>query len=638
MAAGLHQLDGYFTRLARSFAKHHGVEVIVRGAEVPRAELARRRIYLPATADYATGEGRDALEGLLDHETAHIEQEVLAEAEGRPTYTQTWKQCRNGRERMWLNVFEDVRIEELWAARWPGVRSNLEAKNRHGLRVAGERYRSGGTDAHWALGCGVIAYARDFGDLCNWLPPEVKAILARLAPEIEASRHQVGPQDGLALARRALAKIEEIANGPEPDSPGDVQVDDHAPAEGMGGGSTGEGKAKTGNGDEGEDCDNSEAAGDEPAAQGDPDPTEEGEGEAEPEGEGDDESEGEGGDLGEVQAPAEPGVDAATKRMAEDLTDTAPRCEDPLAEVAKSLKVAADREAGGDPRRVMAHPLAAANDRVLVPREDVTAYRKAAAVALPAVNALATRLMIWLRAKADRVVPDQLSGAIDGSALASLVTGGDRRIFQHVEEAPDVRTAVIVLVDESGSMGDDDKYLRAREAAVGLGWTLQRCGIAFEILGWTDVEVRGVSCRDLGLYTRVEAQQIYAYKAFHEHFPRVCNRLGTMEPRENNDDSSAILTVARRLLTRPEPRKILLVLSDGAPAHEGHSPAVQLHHVIAQVRKAGIEVGGIGICSDHVREFYAPHVVVVHRPADLAVRTMELFKALCQKSGARRAS
>ena len=81
---------------------------------------------------------------------------------------------------------------------------------------------------------------------------------------------------------------------------------------------------------------------------------------------------------------------------------------------------------------------------------------------------------------------------------------------------------------------------------------------------------------------------------------------------EENCDPESVDMAARRLITRPEERKILMVLSDGQPAFRGdmYTARKQLLKVVHDIENAGIEVIGIGIEDSSVSSYYPKHVVI----------------------------
>jgi cobalamin biosynthesis protein CobT len=83
---------------------------------------------------------------------------------------------------------------------------------------------------------------------------------------------------------------------------------------------------------------------------------------------------------------------------------------------------------------------------------------------------------------------------------------------------------------------------------------------------------------------------------------------------QNNVDGESVLTAAKRLLTRREPRKVMIVLSDGQPSAVGIPAHLQSHlkRAVQTCEDMGIEMIGIGIETDSVKYYYPKHVVLRH--------------------------
>ena len=146
-------------------------------------------------------------------------------------------------------------------------------------------------------------------------------------------------------------------------------------------------------------------------------------------------------------------------------------------------------------------------------------------------------------------------------------------------------------------------------------------------MGWDNNYARGRDRTHEG-YSTSEYMFMRVYKAFSENWRRTAPRLGAMAPGNNNDDAGAVYAAAERLAARPEARKVLLVLSDGAPSHTGTYHAEKhLKDAVRRVTAAGIDTAGLGIQSTEVRKFYPVHAVT-HDLSDLATSAINLLKQL----------
>ncbi|MEA3072739.1 MAG: cobaltochelatase CobT, partial [Alphaproteobacteria bacterium] len=200
-------------------------------------------------------------------------------------------------------------------------------------------------------------------------------------------------------------------------------------------------------------------------------------------------------------------------------------------------------------------------------------------------------------------------------------------------------TAVTLLVDCSGSMRYSKLQLAAH-AAYALSQTLERVGIAHEILGFTTNETKVDNHRmmeDIGKeqdalgrpFSRFSPITMYVFKAFDERLNVVTRRrligaAGSSEGRGSPDyfphqvatranvDGESVMLAALRLLKRREQRKVMIVLSDGEPAAYGieHHLAEHLQKTVQVIEKMGVEAVGIEIRDESVKAFYKKAVVI----------------------------
>lgn len=240
-------------------------------------------------------------------------------------------------------------------------------------------------------------------------------------------------------------------------------------------------------------------------------------------------------------------------------------------------------------------------------------------------------------------VGGQKRGKLNAPGLYRIV-GNDPRVFKRKEEHQAKDTAVSLVVDNSGSMSGD-KCRIAMSAAYALAATLERVNISHEVIGFTtdghgkigsgynayDIEREG---QRLGIaYSRIIPMRLTLFKEFAERLtPPVRQRFADMaynQPRMGgNVDGESIAFGMNRLMQRKEQRKVMLVLSDGFPA--GGDPAAinsHLHRVVAEAKKAKIEIIGIGIQSTAVQTFY-PKSMVLNRVEDLPKMVMGELKRI----------
>lgn len=182
-----------------------------------------------------------------------------------------------------------------------------------------------------------------------------------------------------------------------------------------------------------------------------------------------------------------------------------------------------------------------------------------------------------------------------------------------------------LVIDCSGSMRGV-KYQTAIDAAFALSQTLDRINISHEVIGFTtkgfggrggiSKEMMEFEERKLGRsFSRYEPIYMPIFKEFGERLTtQVKMRFASADQVNlcNNIDGECVEIAGLRLLQRKEVRKILITLSDGAPACYGVSSDqhANLRRVVAGLESRGIETIGIGIMDDDVQHFYPKHVVL----------------------------
>ncbi len=255
------------------------------------------------------------------------------------------------------------------------------------------------------------------------------------------------------------------------------------------------------------------------------------------------------------------------------------------------------------------------------------------------VGRYAMRLCRAVMAKAERGWELDLDeGQLDTRRLARVAVDPIQPLaFKRPQDIPFRDTIVTLLIDNSGSMRGDPIEIAAVAADV-FGETLERCGVAFEILGFTTAAWKGGRCyerwQDAGRPARPgrlnEIQHII-YKSANESWRRARRNLALMlvdNLLKENIDGEALLWAHSRLLARPERRRILIVLSDGEPVdiatldvnmddYLGRHLTAVVDHI---VWRSPIELFAIGIGPDVGR--YYPHAVALESIGDL---TLELL-------------
>jgi cobaltochelatase CobT len=235
---------------------------------------------------------------------------------------------------------------------------------------------------------------------------------------------------------------------------------------------------------------------------------------------------------------------------------------------------------------------------------------------------LSSRLQRLLLAKQVRTwLFDEEDGMIDSRKLARLITQANYEQIYKREKDTDFRdTIVTLLIDNSGSMRGRPITIAALSADI-ISRTLERCGVKVEILGFTTKEWKGGKAHkdweNAGKPPRpgrLNDLRHIIYKSADTSWRKSRRNIGLMLKEgllKENIDGEAILWAADRLLARPEQRRILMVISDGAPVDDstlscntGNYLDAHLREVIAKVENyLPIELVAVGIGHDVTRYY-----------------------------------
>ncbi|WP_264213029.1 cobaltochelatase subunit CobT [Leisingera thetidis] len=262
-----------------------------------------------------------------------------------------------------------------------------------------------------------------------------------------------------------------------------------------------------------------------------------------------------------------------------------------------------------------------------------------------AVSRLANKLQRRLQAQQNRSWEfDREEGILDAGRLARVVANPTTPLSFKVEKDTEFRdTVVTLLLDNSGSMRGRPISIAAICADV-LARTLERCSVKVEILGFTTRAWKGGLAREAWLNEgrpqqpgRLNDLRHIIYKGADAPMRRTRANLGLMMKEgllKENIDGEALEWAHRRMAGRREARKILMVISDGAPVDDSTlsvNPAnyleKHLRDVIAMVeKKKQVELLAIGIGHDVTR--YYQRAVTITDVEQLAGAMTEQLAAL----------
>ena len=246
-----------------------------------------------------------------------------------------------------------------------------------------------------------------------------------------------------------------------------------------------------------------------------------------------------------------------------------------------------------------------------------------------AVSKLANKLQRRLMAQQNRSWSFDLEeGVLDTARLTRVITDPTAPLSFKQEDDSNFRdTVVTLLLDNSGSMRGRPIMVAALCADI-LARTLERCGVKVEILGFTTKAWKGGLSREDWVKAgkpagpgRLNDLRHIIYKSADAPWRRARKNLGLMMREgllKENIDGEALLWAHDRLLARTEQRKILMVISDGAPVDDstlsvnvGNYLERHLRQVIEELEtRSPIELIAIGIGHD-VTRYYKRAVTIV---------------------------
>jgi cobaltochelatase CobT len=238
------------------------------------------------------------------------------------------------------------------------------------------------------------------------------------------------------------------------------------------------------------------------------------------------------------------------------------------------------------------------------------------------IGRLANRLQRRLMAKQSRSWEFDLEeGLLDAGRLARVIVNPMHPLSYKMEHETEFRdTVVTLLIDNSGSMRGRPIAVAAMSADI-LARTLERCGVKVEILGFTTRAWKGGQSREKWLSEgkpagpgRLNDLRHIIYKSADVPYRRARRSLGLMLREgllKENIDGEALLWAHNRLIARSEQRRILMVISDGAPVDDstlsvnpGNYLENHLRAVINWIEsRSPVEITAIGIGHDVTRYY-----------------------------------
>jgi cobaltochelatase CobT len=569
------------TGAARSLAEQPDLEVVFSG---DGPSLTGHRAVLPHPPRELSGPEASRIRGLADQlalRVAHHDGVVHAKSkpksvEGAQIY----------------DALEQARIEAIGANVLAGVRDNLAAVLEHSAMRKGLNHLGDRAAAPMADIIALMARERLTG---SPPPPAAKALVDSFREQIEAQagadldRLTGALDDQQAFARIARAVVrdlhlpDDLSDAPDEDTQEDDSQDGEPEASGEG-----ESEEQSAEGSPTDDADQS-------LSEGEPAEAELTEADDAPSGDED-------LDVADGDKPARPDIKDPGKPEPAYKVFTAEHDE---------IVVAEDLCEPDELTRLRAYL-----DQQLASLSNV-------------VSRLANRLQRKLLAQQNRAWSFDLEeGLLDVARLTRVIVDPTAPLSFKQEQDTEFRdTVVTLLIDNSGSMRGRPIMVAAVCADI-LARTLERCGVKVEILGFTTRAWKGGASRDDWLKAgkppspgRLNDLRHIIYKSADAPWRRARKNLGLMMREgllKENIDGEALMWAHQRLIWRTEARRILMVISDGAPVDDstlsvnsGHYLERHLRRVIAEIEaKSPVELIAIGIGHD-VTRYYRRAVTIV---------------------------
>lgn len=536
-------------RTARMLAREHGIQVVWRGSQ---AKTEGKTIILPVLPDDAPDELLEAVQGYLDHETAHI---LFTDFAVVPNYRPTL----NPEQTLCVNVCEDVRIEYAMGRLYPGSPYNLH-------RVHDWIYPR--IAEHWKdinpFRRAISAYFdyEKYRDTEFWntvVDADTKArvhkCIAAIGPQSAINSTEDALQAGLRMYEVLKDEVEEEKKRRE----------------------------------EQEEKEKKEKQSGKPG------------------------QEGQSGAGQQKDAAGKPMVTTAGD-IAAALMQASKQMVDKQGQ-ARSYGYQHNQEepgylvysTAGDTYLPMPDGNLASNGQRLQKLRDDSRDM---------TNVIQTRLVNSLRATARRRwLGGKEEGKLDSRRLHHAILGTSDYVYKQLTDKPALNTVVGLAIDHSGSMNGTKLDLAGKSAIV-IGDALNVLRVPFMVYGYsTEDPAYNERPTDTSPYARWGRLWIRYYRDFAETWEKGAIRLaGAQHNCKNNTiDGESVKHGIQRLLLRPEKRKILLVLNDGMPyPNYGNLGRVQqnLHDVIASAKTVGVEVVAFGIQAPDVAQYYPNHVLI----------------------------
>lgn len=562
-------LETVLEKVGRSMSDRFGIRVVCQGN---RCCTDGHTIYLPGLPDDLPDEIVGTIRGFLDHETGHVA--------GRSNFriAKLFKTRYGDDGFTFLNMLEDLRVEEYMRQRFPGCRRNLEQVYKTSCSEAEKASAAESVPVLKQLAFGICSRGNHYPDL-TFVSPKVYETLDMISDEVEKASTRRNTKEVARLAEKAwpviVQRLFSAASSaqppPQPDGPGS-------------------------NGNQVQGNQAPPGAQPDPAHQGNPSTTTLPQQTAGSGGNGT--TQQENGSAGDIM---------------KDVANTIVRLVN-----AYSSKNSVYRVWDTSQDTV---------ETAQIPRSCIPHQERMAAL-LPHVAGVRQKLLQTLLAEPKaRWLEDKEAGNINPRALHRLAAptdnaSGNARVFRERFKTRRIHTACTLLVDQSSSMKGQRIELASQTAMV-FCEALSRLNIPCAVLGFSTHRHHLITPEVIATYGKPISKleddyRIYPlrhtyYKHFHEQLRLVSGRFDHLHSHDWTPLGESILFAARELAQRKEERKVLFVMTDGMPqVGRGmyHAAYEHARSMIKRVENAGIEIALVGILENRVLQLHHRSVVV----------------------------
>lgn len=222
-------------------------------------------------------------------------------------------------------------------------------------------------------------------------------------------------------------------------------------------------------------------------------------------------------------------------------------------------------------------------------------------------------------------------GKIDKKKLCALSKSLTKKVFYKVKDGIDLDCAVTILVDESGSIGRMQYALRT--LAIAFSEVFQKLNIKFEVLGFTTFGFNPSRSYHDG-FMRTVPIKMKVYKEYKDNYNQVKYRLGGIRSEYHNADGESVMYAYQRIKQEHVRRKIIFVLSDGAPMCGENDSEIRKHlkKVVQDIRENGDEIYAFGIGTNAPETYYGKdYFIYLQSIEELGTAFFNRFKEVIAK-------